>query len=74
MRNRATLAMTRFSLVAILLLLHKTAVCLLLWRLTLLVLFVSFSDSAVVGPVDEELDGELDLSEIRAPPLKPIKF
>jgi hypothetical protein len=67
--------MTRFSLVAILLLLlHKTAVCLLLWRLTLLVLFVSFSDSAVVGPVDEELDGELDLSEIRAPPLKPIKF
>ncbi|ABO97341.1 predicted protein [Ostreococcus lucimarinus CCE9901] len=29
---------------------------------------------ALVGPVDEELDAELDLSETRAPPLKAIKF
>jgi hypothetical protein len=32
------------------------------------------TNSALVGPVDEELDAELDLSETRAPPLKAIKF
>lgn len=31
-------------------------------------------NSALVGPVDEELDAKLDLSGTRALPLKPIKF
>ena len=31
-----------------------------------------FKNSAIVGELDEELDGKLDLSEIRAEPIDPV--
>lgn len=40
---------------------------------TCLALFFSFLPyRAVVGELDEALDSRMDLSEIRAPPLKPL--
>jgi len=54
--------------------LHGLIIDLLLLLLLLLplLLLLLLLPSAVIGELDEELDSQVDLSEIKADPLKPV--